>query len=414
MRKIIAAIDIGSDKIKLVVGEILKNRLHILASSVTPSLGVSKGFVVDPQALIPKLEEAFQKCENILGVKISKVFLSVPSENSEFFLSEGVSTITNESHSIQNADIIRAMQAATYNKIDNDREIVAIHPISYYINDGENIKNPIGVETDKVMVKCLVTTIPRKNAYTLAKCLEQIGVQVLDFTLGTIGDYFEFQKEMMKDTVGVFINIGYTKTEVSVFNKGLLMNSHTLELGAKNIEQDIMYIYKVTKKDAKEIKETLCSAHKRGVSASIKKTYTNKNGEEVTISEYEATEIASSRIEEILKIAKKEINLLTKKEIHYIMITGGVSEMTNFSILLEEVFGRSAKIGATKELGVRSNIYSTSVGLMKYYEDKYRNREQTLSVLDEEEIKEMCTINKKMSFGENSILGKLFGYFFDN
>ena len=106
MRKIIAAIDIGSDKIKLVVGEILKNRLHILASSVTPSLGVSKGFVVDPQALIPKLEEAFQKCENILGVKISKVFLSVPSENSEFFLSEGVSTITNESHSIQNADII--------------------------------------------------------------------------------------------------------------------------------------------------------------------------------------------------------------------------------------------------------------------------------------------------------------------
>ena len=399
MRKIIAAIDIGSDKIKLVVGEILKNRLHILASSVTPSLGVSKGFVVDPQALIPKLEEAFQKCENILGVKISKVFLSVPSENSEFFLSEGVSTITNESHSIQNADIIRAMQAATYNKIDND---------------GENIKNPIGVETDKVMVKCLVTTIPRKNAYTLAKCLEQIGVQVLDFTLGIIGDYFEFQKEMMKDTVGVFINIGYTKTEVSVFNKGLLMNSHTLELGAKNIEQDIMYIYKVTKKDAKEIKETLCSAHKRGVSASIKKTYTNKNGEEVTISEYEATEIASSRIEEILKIAKKEINLLTKKEIHYIMITGGVSEMTNFSILLEEVFGRSAKIGTTKELGVRSNIYSTSVGLMKYYEDKYRNREQTLSVLDEEEIKEMCTINKKMSFGENSILGKLFGYFFDN
>ena len=96
------------------------------------------------------------------------------------------------------------------------------------------------------------------------------------------------------------------------------------------------------------------------------------------------------------------------------MITGGVSEMTNFSILLEEVFGRSAKIGTTKELGVRSNIYSTSVGLMKYYEDKYRNREQTLSVLDEEEIKEMCTINKKMSFGENSILGKLFGYFFDN
>ena len=88
--------------------------------------------------------------------------------------------------------------------------------------------------------------------------------------------------------------------------------------------------------------------------------------------------------------------------------------MTNFSLLLEEVFGRSAKVGTTNELGVRSNIYSTSVGLIKYYEEKLRTRNQDFSIFDEEELKEMCTINKKISFGENSILGKLFGYFFDN
>ena len=85
-----------------------------------------------------------------------------------------------------------------------------------------------------------------------------------------------------------------------------------------------------------------------------------------------------------------------------------------FSVLLEEVFGRSAKVGTTNEIGVRNNMYSTSVGLLKYYEDKLRGRGQNYSMFDEEEIKDMCTINKKISFGENSILGKLFGYFFDN
>ena len=88
--------------------------------------------------------------------------------------------------------------------------------------------------------------------------------------------------------------------------------------------------------------------------------------------------------------------------------------MTNFSLLLEEIFGRNAKVGVTKELGVRSNVYSTSVGLVKYYEDKLRNRNQDFSIFNEEEIKDLCTIDKKISFGENSILGKLFGYFFDN
>ncbi len=414
MRKIIASIDIGSNFIKLVVGEIYKNRINILAASQTPSLGVENGFVVDPQALISRLEESFQKCENILGIKISKVILSIPSENSEFFLSEGSTTINNEDHNIRNIDIIRAMQACTYNKIENDREIISVKPTSYYIDDGENIKNPIGVEAKKLTVKCLVTTVPRKNAYTLAKCLEQIGVQVIDFTLGIIGDYFEFQKEMMKDNVGIFVNIGYSKTEISVFNKGLLTNCTTVELGSKNIEQDLAYIFKIPLKEAKEIKEQLCSAHTRGTSASVKKDFTNKSGENISVSEYEATEIASSRLEEILKIIKKQINLLTKKEIHYIMITGGVSEMANFSLLLEEVFGRSAKVGVVSEIGVRSNLYSTSVGLIKYYEDKLRSRNQEYSIFNEDEIKELCTINKKINFGENSILGKLFGYFFDN
>ena len=237
---------------------------------------------------------------------------------------------------------------------------------------------------------------------------------MIDFTLGIIGDYFEFQKEMMKDNVGIFVNIGYSKTEISVFNKGLLTNCTTVELGSKNIEQDLAYIFKIPLKEAKEIKEQLCSAHTRGTSASVKKDFTNKSGENISVSEYEATEIASSRLEEILKIIKKQINLLTKKEIHYIMITGGVSEMANFSLLLEEVFGRSAKVGVVSEIGVRSNLYSTSVGLIKYYEDKLRSRNQEYSIFNEDEIKELCTINKKINFGENSILGKLFGYFFDN
>ena len=196
MRKIIASVDIGSNFIKIVVGEFYKNRLHILAASQTPSLGINGGFVVDPKALISRLEEAFQKCENILGVKVTKVILSVPSDSSAFFISEGVCTITNEDHVVKNADVIHAMQASTYNRIDNDREIVFIRPTSYLVDD-EKTPNPIGVEGEKLTVKCLIATVPRKNAYSLIKCLGQIGIEVKDFTVGGIGDYFEFQKEMM-------------------------------------------------------------------------------------------------------------------------------------------------------------------------------------------------------------------------
>lgn len=414
MRKIITCMDIGSDLIKVVVGEMIKNKLNILASSSSSSSGIKKGFVVDPQALMPRLEEAIHKCETILGLKITETILCVPSDNSEFFLSEGYTTITNDEHLIKKIDIVHAIQASTYNKVDNGREIVAIYPTSFNIDDTHTVKEPLGLEATKLSVKVLAVTIPRKNVYPISKCLETIGIKVVDYSLGIIGDYWCHKKPMMNDCVGAFINIGYQTVIVGIFNKGFLTNTEVLDTGTSAMDYDIAYMFKVNKKDSKDILSTLCSAHKRGVSASVSKTYTTKTGENVQISEYEATEVVSSRLEEILKLAKKEINLLTKKEIHYIMISGGVSEMTNFNFLVEEVFGRNANIGSTKEIGARSNIYSPSIGLIKYISDKEENRRKEFSTFDENEIEELSSVTKKINFGENSILGKLFGYFFDN
>ncbi len=414
MRKIIASVDIGSDFIKLVVGEFVRGKLNILGVSSVPSVGVKRGKVVDGNALLPKLQEVFLKCEDMIGLKISKVVLSLPSDGVEFFFQEGSSTITNSEHIVKEIDVLHAMQASTYNKIEHSREIVSIKPTSFLIDEERTVKNPIGLEATKITVKSLVITVPRENAAYFVKCLEKIGVEVIDFSLSTIGDFYELSTPMMKEVVGAIINIGYHTTTVSIFNKGLLTNTDTIKVGAYHIEKDYAYLFGVTKNDAKIIKNELASSHKRGTSASVKQDFTTIDGNTITINEYEASEVCSSRIAEILKLAKKQINLLTKKEIHYIMITGGVSEMANFNILVEEVFGHNAKIGSIKELGVRSNIYSAVVGLLKYYDEKTKLSQVEFSIFNEEETEELSNVSKKISFGENSILGKLFGYFFDN
>ena len=406
MRKIIAGLDVGSENIKLIVAESIKGRIHVLAVSCIPSLGIKRGFVVDPNALLSKLQEAFSKCEDMLGLKVSKVVICVPSDDTSFMMMEGSTTIHNDEHIIGQNDVIRAMQASTYNKIEENQEIVFLEPVSFLIDDERTVKNPVGQEGIKLTVKSLLATVPRKNIYAIVKCLERLGITVVDYTLGAIGDYKEAEKPMMHDVAGAIVNIGYQTTTVAIFHKGLLTNISTLNVGAINVEHDLSYIFGLQKSDAKIVKRTLASAHKRGVSASVHKDFTSKDGKTVTISEYEASEVASSRLEEILKLAKKEI--------HYIMITGGVSEMANFSLLVEEIFGHQAKIINIRELGVRSNIYSTALGLIKYYDEKTRTQGVDFSIFNDEETEELSNVNKRINFGENSILGKLFGYFFDN
>lgn len=88
--------------------------------------------------------------------------------------------------------------------------------------------------------------------------------------------------------------------------------------------------------------------------------------------------------------------------------------MSDFALLIEEIFGHHAKIASVAELGARDNKYSASVGLMKYYENKLQLRKKEFSIFSLEEQEELSGYGRKVNFSEDSILGKLFGYFFDN
>ncbi len=413
MRKILASVDFGSDTLKLIVGEYFKNKVNILAVATVPSKGLNSGFVTNAGELIGKLKELFKKGEEMLGLPITKVIATIPANEVRFHMNEGYTTIEEDIGMVRSIDIIRSMQSSAYNQIEETEELATIMPIHFKVDD-EIVLNPIGKQGKKCSVKTIFTTVPKKNVLPIVKCLNKIGVEVIDTTFTSIGDYYEFENKEMKTEVGAIINMGHMTTTISIFNKGILTNTTTLQMGAIDIEKDIAYMFKVPKKEAKDIRLNLALAHKRNVSEFNKKNYTNKDGEKITVNEYEATEIASSRIEEILKLAKKEINHLTKKEIHYIIITGGISEMANFSYLMEEVFGHFARLGVTKELGLRSNIYSTSVGLIKYYLDKMNLRNQEFTIFNYQQLDELSGTGRKININENSILGKIFGYFFDN
>lgn len=414
MRKVIASIDMGSNSLKLVVGEFFRNKLNILAVSECVSEGIRYGFVTDPELVIESLKEVFKKAEDMVGLPIKKVIASVPSQNATLEISEGKTTIDREDHLVRSIDIIRAMQAASYNKIELERELASIIPISFKLNEEEVVANPLEKEAESLKVKTVLATVPKQNAHPLIECIEKLGVEVIDISLTSQGDYACLKNQSMKNDTGVIINMGSDTTTISVFNKGVLLNTTVLELGGKNIDNDIAYVYKLTKTDAKNIKEKLSLAHNRLANPSTKMELTNKLGENVVIDQYEVSSIASSRLEEILKMAKKEINLLTKKEIHYIMITGGVTEMPDFSLVVESVFGHHAKIAAVTDLGARNNKYSAAVGLIKYYENKLRLRNKEFSIFDLESQEELGGVGKKLNFSDNSVLGKLFGYFFDN
>ena len=410
MRKIYSSIDIGSSFIKIVVLEELDKNLNILANISYPSKGIKNGMIIDVKEAVVSLKEALSEINKSLGVKVDKAITSVPIDDANYVITEGYTTITSEDKIVTSEDILNSLQASIYNKINEKEELVTVMPIKYIIDDRAEVKNPRGIHASKLGVLSMMITAPKANIYKQVSLLSQAGVEVVDILFNSIGDYYALKENKCdKENVAV-INIGSDKTEVSIFDNGILKNSNLIKIGSSIIEDDLAYAYNISLEKASNLKDMFIMFDKNYSSQSEIYETKDKANIKVKINQYEASDIAANKLKEILEKSKKAINYLTKKEIRYIIITGGIVNVPGFNEISKEVFGDVIVDKDFDIIGIRNYVYTSSYGMIKYFIEKLklRGREYTMFNEDKEyKLVEERKNNKGFSFS------KFFGYFFD-
>lgn len=414
MKKIYTSVDIGSESIKVVVCELFKNRLNLLAASSVKSKGIKKGVIVSIEDARETLLKAFEEVEVMLGIKIKRVIASIPSYFAEYLYAEAELTIENENQIIGGHEVIKVLQKAVIPKMNQLHELVTVMPIDFKVDDQASTKDPKGLKGNVLSTRAIMVTTPKKNIYSVLSLIESINVEVVDISLNNIGDMFAFKTPSVEQQVGAIINIGSEATSVSLYNKGIVVKSSIIGFGGINIDNDISYIYNIDNNQASQIKENFALAHKIYASANDFTQVETKAGQVIDINQFEVSEIVMARIEEILKLAKKEINILTNQQIQYIIITGGISNMEHFNYIADEVFGKNIVIGDIKLIGVRDNIYSSAIGNIIYFINKLKLRGNNYSMFSEEDMHEISSTKKNLlNLTNDTMLGKVFGYFWN-
>ena len=411
MRKIYSAVDLGSSFIKIVVLEALNGKLNVLSSTNYPSKGIEKGLIKDEKEVITSIKLAFKEINESLGVKVDKVIISVPLDDARYSITEGYTTITSEEGLISSEDILNTLQASIYNKIPNNEELVTVMPIKYIIDDKAEVKNPKGLHAKKLSVKSMMITTNKRDIYKQVGVFSSAGIEVVDILFNSIGDYYAFKEKDFDLGSVATINIGSSKTEISIFNKGIISSSYLLPLGSEIIEEDLSYLYNIDIEKAKKIKDMFIIFDKELTSDNeVYETKDNSNIK-IKINQYEASDVASKKIREILEKSKKELNLLTKKEIRYIIISGGITNAPGFKTIANEVFGEVAITEELDVIGIRNNAYSSSYGMIKYFIEKLKLRGREYTMFNED--KEYKLIEERKS-SDGFSFGKFFEYFFNN
>ncbi len=386
MRNIYTSIDMGSDSIKIVVAEIYNDNIYVLASASRKSKGIKKGLIADKELAKESLEKAINEIEKQIGFRIDKAIVTVPSNDRNLKIVSGSYVLKGEEAKVTGRDINKSLENAVVGNFEEDFELVCVLPIVFSVDDRKNVFDPKGLTGKKLGVKAVIGTVPKTILYPFLQIFSDCGIEVVDIAFGSIGDYVIGADRDNDKEIGAVINIGEETINISIFNKKILIKNEIINLGSRNIDNDIMYIFGVDRKTARYLKEKFASCSTR-YSDKFDTINVKINDNEVTTIDQEyITKVIEARVIELLKLSEKQINNLTNRKISYIIVTGGITSIPGFNYVVETVLGLSAFVIPESILGVRNNKYSSAAGLIKYYDQKMKLRDKKYSMFNDEQI----------------------------
>ena len=411
MSSIYTGIELGTDSIKIVVLEKINEQYHVLSSVCSESAGIKNSHVYDIKAASAAVKKAVKSASEMLGAKITKAIVCVPPTHCNMDIVNGSVEVANTK--ITGEDVCNVLNEALKDQDFSEFELVTAIPISFTVDEEENIKDPKGMRGEVLSSKIVIGTMPKEELYRFLEVLKLAGVEAVDVGFTSTGDYYTIKNSKYDGIVGAIINIGEDNTNVAVYNKGIQIKNAVLPIGSSNVDKDLAYIFKMKDNAARNLKETFAVSMSNYADSTDIVEVKNNNGEIKEISQVGVSKVVESRIREILKLAKNEIKNLTNREISYIIVTGGLSELAGFGYLVEEMFGAMAKVCNITTMGIRHNKYVSVLGIVKYLDDKLSLRGKQMNMIDGDELDDLVSPQHKMINNEN-IIGKVLGHFFDS
>ena len=408
MEHVYASIDLGSDSIKLVVCDLYQNHLNLLAATSMPSRGIKKGLITEPELAKKSIQLAFKQVEDMLGIRIKKVIANIPNHMAEYKIIKGECDIPGDL--ITSRDMMNSYKAGIRSNLMPNEEFVTVVPIDFKINGKTVMKDPKGFPGKKLMGRAMMVTTPKKNVYSVASIIESLGIEIVDISVGSIGDINCFRNGDLDKSISAVINVGSDITTVSLYNKSIPVSTKIIGAGGRDIDRDLAYMYKIDVEEARKLKENFALAYKRNADVHDIYETVNMDNVKIKINQQAASEVVMSRINEILTLAKNELEDLTNKPIQYIIVTGGTSNMLDFEYCVHDTLPSVASKAKVKLIGVRNNKYSTAIGNIIYFLNTLKLKGMDYSMLSEDDMDELSSPRENTN--DDTMLGKVFGYFF--
>jgi len=375
----IASIDIGTDKIVVLVAEKTDDdKLRIIGHNISPSDGVRKGSISAIDPLSRAISKALDQIDRSFKLEIGLVRVNLSDTHLTCSDGYGRQPITEV---VTSDDVDKVLASASAIPTPTNKEKLHTIKKKFIIDENHIVDDPERMEAEVLESKVLIVTVSSASVRNIENCLKKCDLMLEKdgIVLDSIANSEAILTQEEKDGGVCLIDFGAGVTSYSVFHDEGIVYNGVISMGGDDITQDIAVAFDTSFEEAKRLKEDYGCAKSSIINNEQFVEFvqaTNKDSHH--LSSLQLSEVIEEAYVYILSTLKNELrhhNLEANIKSGFVLCGGGAQAM-GCEVLVREFFTRRVKIGVVQrdrisglETILMDYRYASSIGLLLYQED---------------------------------------------
>ena len=369
MVKYVAALDIGTTGLRMLVGKVTDSgSTHIIAKTAVPCKGVKKYQIEDPNELVMSIRKVLKKIEEQTDIIVKSTYVSIQGAYVGYV--RNTASVDVEDNVVSNATIADLLDKTSDIELYDDENLVDVIPVKFVLDETETVTDPYGLEAQSLRVDADIVTANSDAIEKITACINEAGIEVDGFVpssaamMGLIPDYEEGENSTL------LIDVGGTNTEFTVYSQNYPFFSSSVPVGGDHITNDISAVFNISPEEAETIKRDYAIAAAELVTNNVDvAVFNTEKGMQDLIKIKDIVEVMEARIVGLLniiadKLEKEDIN---PSGISRVIFCGdGLTAFNGIDTLCEEIFEtKYIKVDFSRATGMKS-CYTYSGGMVMY------------------------------------------------
>ncbi len=376
---LISGLDIGSNKIRMVVGQMAVDPsnyldLQILGAVEYNSEGVYKGRVNSLEDLVSSISGCLERAERMVGLPIDSVWVGVNGADMMLQTSKGIVAVSKSNNEINEEDVSRALEASRSLATPLNYEILHVLPKKYIVDNQMNIKDPVGMTGMRLEVDSNIILGSASQIKNLTKAVYRTGLEIDDLVLSVLACGESVLTKRQKELGTVVVDFGNSTTNLAIFEEGELLHAAVLPFGSENITNDLAIGLRVSVEIAEEVKNRFGDCRTNVVNRAEMVNLLEAGASETEqVKQKYINEIIQARMEEILQKVDGEL----KKAQRSCMLpagavfTGGGAKLPGLVEVAKKVLCLPASLGYPLNINSISDKaadlgFASAIGLVRW------------------------------------------------